>query len=103
MPENNYIDPITKKRYYLFLETNIPEFKVTNDVNEMSKQVQSAITWLIAQTHDESLFPIISEENMNLGFTYNLLGLKPLAIFICGVLLVFDCIQLLFSSCVEFI
>lgn len=103
LPENNNIDPLTKKRYYLFFESHIPGFKATSNSNEMSNQIQTAVSWLIAQTRDESQFPIIAEENMNLGFTYNLLGLKPLAISVYGVLILFDSILLLSPSCAELI
>ncbi len=103
LPENTYLDPVTKKRYYLFFESHIPGFKLANNSNELSDQIQSAVTWLIAQTRDESLFPIIAEENMNLGFTYNLLGLKPLAICIYVILILFDTILLLSPSCTEMI
>lgn len=103
LPENNYIDPLTKKRYYHFFESHIPGFKVTNNSDEMSIQTQSAVSWLIAQTRDASQFPIIAEENMNLGFAYNLLGLKPLAIILYTILLLFDNILLLSPSCAEFV
>lgn len=103
LPENNYIDPITKKRYYLFFETHIPEFNKNSKANEMSDQIQSAVSWLISQTRDESQFPLIAEENMNLGFVYNLLGLKPPAISLYVILLLFDNILLLSPSCAELI
>lgn len=103
LPDDNHIDPITKNRYYLFFESHIPGFNVSNSSDEMHKQIQSAVSWLIAQTRDESQFPLIAEENMNLGFSYNLLGLKPLAIFLYIVLLLFDGILLLFESCSELI
>ena len=99
LPENNYIDPITKKRYYSFFETHIPEFNVTKTGNEMTNQIQSAVSWLIAQTRDETEFPLIAEENINLGFAYNLLGLKPLAISLYIILLLCDGIFLVFPPC----
>ena len=46
----------------------------------MTPYVSSAVTWLISQTRDSSKFPLITEENINFGFTYNLLGLKPYGI-----------------------
>lgn len=42
----------------------------------------TAVTWLIAQTRDEGKFPLINEENINFGFSYNLLGLKKCGIFL---------------------
>lgn len=103
LPENTYLDPITKKRYYHFFESHIPGFKLTNNSNELSDQIQSAISWLIAQTRDASQFSIIAEENMNLGFTYNLLGLKPLAISMYVILALFDSILLISPCCTEVI
>ena len=102
-PETNYIDPVTKKRYYLFFESHIPGFSPTGDSDEITNRIQSAISWLIAQTRDESQFPIIAEENMNLGFSYNLLGLKPLAISLYILLLLFDGILLFLPSCIDLI
>ena len=103
LPENNYIDPVTKERYYLFFESHIPGFNTTSSGDEMTSQIQSAVSWLIAQTRDESQFPMIAEENMNLGFSYNLLGLKPLALSLYAILLLFDGILLLSPSFAELI
>lgn len=98
LPENNHIDPITKKRYYLFFESHISGFNTINSGDDMTNQIQSAVSWLIAQTRDESQFPMIAEENRNLGFSYNLLGLKPFAISLYIILLLFDGILLSLSS-----
>lgn len=56
----------------------------------MKAHSESAIKWLISQTRNSTEFPLITEENTNLGFAYNLLGMKPLGIVICIILIVFD-------------
>lgn len=97
LPQNNYIDPITKKRYYLFFESHIPGFNTISS-DDITNQIESAVSWLIAQTRDESQFPLIAEENRNLGFSYNLLGLKPFAISLYIIILLFDGIMLSSTS-----
>lgn len=70
---DNYIDSITKKRYHAFLSEKIQSFDIATIDETM---VSSAVTWLIAQTRDANKFPLIAEENINFGISYNLLGLK---------------------------
>lgn len=83
---DDYIDSITKKRYYTFLSQKIQSFDVdTVDENMAS----TAVTWLIAQTRDENKFPLIAEENINFGLSCNLLGLKKtgLILSLLGILI----------------
>lgn len=70
---DDYIDPITKKRYHAFLSQKIQSFDIATIDETMAS---SAVTWLIAQTRDANKFPLIAEENINFGVSYNLLGLK---------------------------
>lgn len=70
---DGYIDPITKKRYHAFLSQKIQSFDIATIDETMAS---SAVTWLIAQTRDANKFPLIAEENINFGVSYNLLGLK---------------------------
>ena len=63
----------------------------------MKIQSESAIKWLIARTRNTTDFPLIAEENTNLGFAYNLLGIKYYGIFLCIVLLMFDIPLLILS------
>jgi len=76
LPSNNIIDSETQKRYYAFFARHIDGFKIFETDEQMKPMVCTAITWLISQTRDAEKFPLILEENMNLGFAYNLLGLK---------------------------
>lgn len=80
LPSSTFIDSSTKQRYYNFFSRHIKNFEVHLDDEQMKPLAQTAITWLIAQTRDTSKFPLIAEENMNLGFAYNLLGLKAYGI-----------------------
>lgn len=90
LPSNHYIDSVTKHRYYQFFSEHIPEFKVSSSDSEMTPYVCSAVTWLISQTRDYSKFPLIAEENINFGFTYNLLGLKPYGLILSTTGLIFN-------------
>lgn len=85
LPSSNYIDKKSKERYYLFLSQNINEFTISDDDNQMTESASTAVTWLIAQTRDPEKFPLIAEENINFGFSYNLLGLKPLGLAMCSI------------------
>jgi len=80
LPSNDAIDPITKKRYYYFLEHNVTGFEVKTEGVDMYDSTESAIKWLISRTRDPHKFPLVFEENMNFGLSYNLLALRPYAI-----------------------
>lgn len=86
MPNNNHLNPYVKERYYTFFKKYLTDFTLSQNEEDMKKQADSAVTWLISQTRNSTKFPLIAEENMNLGFAYNLLGIKPIAICICLVL-----------------
>ncbi len=90
LPEDTTLDRFTKGRYYKFLENHLECFKVTENKNEMRLQTESAVKWLIAKTRNATDFPLIAEENANLGFSYNLLGMKPYGILLCSFLLIVD-------------
>lgn len=90
LPSSNYIDQKSKERYYTFLSQNIDEFIISNDDAHMKECVSTAVTWLIAQTRDSKKFQLIAEENINFGFSYNLLGLKPLGLTMCSIGTIFN-------------
>lgn len=79
LPSDNYINEKTKNRYYKFLSKKIETFN-TSELDE--DMVSTAVTWLIAQTRDINKFPLIAEENINFGISYNLLGLKTFGIIL---------------------
>ncbi|WP_294335786.1 hypothetical protein [uncultured Clostridium sp.] len=108
LPSDHYIDSVTKQRYYKFLSEHMVEFKISSDDSEMDPYVRSAVTWLISRTRDSSKFPLIAEENMNFGFTYNLLGLKPYGIVLSSIGILFNFMLLYphlsdFTSCSKII
>lgn len=90
LPSSNYIDQKSKERYYTFLSQNIDEFIISNDDADMKECISTAVTWLIAQTRDSQKFQLIAEENINFGFSYNLLGLKPLGLTMCSIGTIFN-------------
>ena len=92
LPSSSYIDQKSKDRYYTFLSQNIKEFIISDDDTHMVNSVSTAVTWLIAQTRDPNKFPLIAEENINFGFSYNLLGLKPLGLAMCSIGIVFNAV-----------
>ena len=102
LPSSNYIDPKSKDRYYTFLSQNIKEFTLSDDDTHMKNSVSTAVTWLIAQTRSPTKVPLIAEENINFGFSYNLLGLKPLGLAMCFIGIVFNA-ALFFLSHKQFI
>lgn len=91
LPSNHQIDAVTKQRYYKYLSEHIEGFKISENDSEMIPYASTAVTWLISKTRDSSKFPLIAEENINFGFTYNLLGLKPYGIIV-------SCIGIIFNS-----
>jgi hypothetical protein len=99
LPEDTSIDEITKTRYYDFFRSHLGSFEMTNDTKNSKIQSESAIKWLIARTRNSSDFPLIAEENTNLGFSYNLLGMKPFGLTICLILIVFNIVMLFLSPC----
>lgn len=103
LPENNYLEKLTKQRYYKFFQERLVGFEISNNNDEMKHQINSAITWLISQTRNTLQFPLIAEENMNLGFAYNLLGLKPFSLILCSVLVIFDSIFLLLPDYSQYV
>lgn len=82
LPSNSALDTVTKQRYYKFLEEKVEGFCVHESDEEMKPMVATAVTWLIAKTRDEKRFPLIHEENINFGFSYNLLGVRKFGVLL---------------------
>lgn len=94
LPSNNHLNKYVKERYYNFFRNRLTDFDLSQNEEETKRQADSAVTWLISQTRDCSKFPLIAEENMNLGFAYNLLGIKSAGIYLCSSLIIFNSITL---------
>lgn len=97
LPSDNYLGTETKARYYAFLEKNIDNFKIRPTDDDMKDMVETAVAWLIAKTRDETKFPLIAEENINFGLSYNLLGLKGKGISVSVICILVN-IVLLFTN-----
>ena len=82
LPSNSSLNVLTKQRYYKFLEEKIETFSICGSDEEMRPMVATAVTWLIAKTRNEKQFPLIYEENINFGFSYNLLGVKKFGVLL---------------------
>lgn len=98
LPSDNYLGAETKARYYAFFAKNIENFKIKSADADMKDMVETAVTWLIANTRDETKFPLIAEENMNFGLSYNLLGLKSKGILVSITCILVNIILLLTSN-----
>lgn len=84
--------PETRARYYRKLATLEPEFQRLLEYNSAVSDVPkenhedvnniciSAISWLRAKTRNKEAFPLVYEENINYGFTQNMMRLKPIGI-----------------------
>ena len=93
LPSNSRLDFQTKMRYYSFLSEHVSGFEIHESDTEMEESVSTAVTWLISQTRDTTKFPLIAEENINFGFSYNLLGLKPYGIIVSILGIIFNLIM----------
>ncbi|MBC6972694.1 hypothetical protein H9I32_09910 [Bacillus sp. Xin] len=85
---DNSIDPVTKKRYHIYLQNNVPGIEMPTAEQELEKpdyyeyQYNSAIKWLIENTRDNDH---LLQDNINYGFSRNLLGIKFLGIICCVI------------------
>ena len=95
LPNNNHLNKCVKERYYNFFKNHLADFTLSQNEEEMKVRADSAITWLISQTRDTYKFPLIAEENMNLGFAYNLLGIKSLGLCLSTLMLILNSITII--------
>lgn len=85
---DNTIDIETKKRYHNYLQKNIEGLKLPsrNEEIQNSKSSQdkyeSAVKWLLENTRDTKKFPLLYQDNINYGYSRNMLGMKWLAVII---------------------
>ncbi|MGG0587755.1 hypothetical protein ABE049_26160 [Priestia megaterium] len=80
------IDPITKERYHEYLEKYIDGIKIPTAEEELEnpefydKHYGSAIKWLLEKTRDATKYDLLLQDNINYGFSRNMLGIKPIGI-----------------------
>ena len=97
-----HLEQETKQRYYRFFEDRVDGWKTPkNDGPEADEIYQSAVRWLLVNTKDFKVFPILTAENISYGFRRNCLGVKPIALIIISVTLLFPVIALWGSFPVE--
>jgi hypothetical protein len=85
------IDQYTTRRYHERLEKLVPSnWKAPTEEEEMSApddadaKYSAAVKWLISNTYDSIRFPLLFKENVGYGFRRNLLGLKPIGVFLAA-------------------
>ncbi|MED3656055.1 hypothetical protein P4489_17410 [Heyndrickxia sporothermodurans] len=85
---DNSIDSATKKRYHHFLKKNVKGIVIPNLQEELRKpdfydqQYNSAVKWLLEKTRDKHKYYLLFQDNINYGFSRNMLGVKPIGIII---------------------
>lgn len=93
---NNKIDIKTKKRYHDYLNKNIQGLELPSQDEEIKNpkcsqgKYESAVKWLLENTRDTKKFPLLYQDNINYGFSRNMLGIKPLGIVISIISLALD-------------
>lgn len=90
---DNSIDSVTKKRYHLYLQNTIPGIEIPTLEQELEnptyyeQQYTSAVNWLIENTRDNDH---LLQDNINYGFSQNLLGIKFLGILCCIIAIIIN-------------
>ncbi|TKD66455.1 hypothetical protein [Pseudalkalibacillus hwajinpoensis] len=93
---DNTINNQTKKRYHNFLNEHIDELNLPNKKEEIKnpalyrEQYKSAVDWLLEKTRDNTKYSLLYQDNINYGFSRNMLGIKPFGIFFAMFSLAID-------------
>jgi hypothetical protein len=90
---DNTLNHITKEKYHntlsKFLNKPFPNSKSEErDPAKADAVYNAAIHWLIENTRDKEKFHLLKQENIAYGFHRNLLGLKPIGIFLSTISIV---------------
>jgi hypothetical protein len=91
------IDERTKKRYHNYLSKNISHINLPTDKEELEnpdlykKEYNSAIQWLLEKTRDTNKYHLLYQDNINYGFSRNMLGIKPFGIIFTLISIVINC------------
>ena len=74
----------TKQRYYSKLKQINPELSpLINEIDSEKngyENSRSIIQWLLENTRDNSMFPVLAEEKIGYGFAKNMYAVKPFAL-----------------------
>jgi hypothetical protein len=82
------LDHLTLERYRQFLQARVPGLRFSDvegeyaDLKHATTVCESSVKWLREATRDTKKFPLVFAETTNYGFRRNLLGVKPVAIFL---------------------
>lgn len=82
------IDPVTKSRYHSFLQEKVKGVQLPTSNEEIENpeyydiQYKSAIKWLLEYTRDSHKYSLLQQDNINYGFSRNMLGVKSLGILL---------------------
>ncbi|ASN06339.1 hypothetical protein [Virgibacillus necropolis] len=84
---DNTLNENTKKRYHQYLSKNVEGIQLPTKEQELESpnfyndQYNSAVHWLLEKTRDNKKYSLLYQDNINYGFSRNMLGIKPLGIF----------------------
>lgn len=90
------LNSYTKMRYHKYLNENISEMQLPSATEEIQlpdcsdEKYVSAIHWLLEKTRDNKKYPLIYEDNINYGFSRNMVGIKYISISLAGISLLID-------------
>jgi hypothetical protein len=79
MPDNDEIDQYTKKRYFKWLNSKIPDLNLSldqDDKSDLQQKIRSATNFLREYTRDKKKYPAIYRDNVAYGFSRNLVAIK---------------------------
>lgn len=105
---DNTLDIETKKRYHDYLEKNIEGLELPSQAEEIEKpkysqdKYESAVKWLLENTRDTKDFSLLYQDNINYGYSRNMLGMKPLGVVISVISFVLN-FYLLYSQSYPYI
>jgi len=89
------INPVTKARYHEFIRSqgHLISSSMEEEANpaEAVIRARSVVDWLLEHTRPAAKSSLVFEENISYGFRRNLLGMKPLALAICVLVLFGHC------------
>lgn len=88
--------PQTKMRYHDYLKKNVPGLVLPkaeqeqDDPTNADQVYSSAVDWLKERRRGDQ-FSLLLDENIQYGFRRNMRGMKPLAILLCTISIIFVC------------
>jgi len=100
---NSVIDAHTKDRYHKVLSKGIGKSFPTQESEMTDPQAaddlyRAGTTWLLGQTRDTKLFPLVFKENIAFGFQRNTFGLRIIGILVSMFCLLFVLVIVAYRS-----